>query len=381
MRQRTQYGLFVYLVCAGFAAWAGPAQAGETLMEKAAAAPNPPYWLKEGYTGGVFYFRQNHDYYEPMLADIRLPVHTLRYYRAVAVPFTQASKLSLHNFADVTFGETFHLFGRDYAQKAAAGGPTLVQGWAAFLEGSAHMLLDFNAPSRDVINTDYRFGAGLSGRGLPGGFGPPWDRRLSWKLKYFHESTHLGDEYSIAAEKKLLSGDPAFAGFRRINVSYEAAELFLALDDLTPRKDPGLEYKRIYGGYRRLNDPGYATDDPPPLTTRINNNEFQAGGELYVRWTDSVGLNPARKGFFFRPQFFILATDAYKREQYDYRGDLKHPADWSFNTLAGVMYGDPFIGENTLRYFLNYYTGLNPHGQFRNGKIHYVGFNIAFDFK
>jgi hypothetical protein len=49
------------------------------------------------------------------------------------------------------------------------------------------------------------------------------------------------------------------------------------------------------------------------------------------------------------------------------------------------MYGDPFKekgkGTNTLRYTLNYYDGLNPHGQFRNSEIQYVGFHIVFDFR
>jgi hypothetical protein len=231
-----------------------------------------------------------------------------------------------------------------------------------------------------VINTDYRIGLGAAGRGLPGLRESTWDRHFSWKFKFFHESTHLGDEYSIAAEQKYLNGDPAFAGFRRINVSYTAAELFMALDDWRPRSVPGIEYKRIYGGYRRLNGDGYTTDAPPPFTTHIDKNEFQVGGETYIRYGDNIGLPTADRRFFYRPQFFVIAMDAFKRDQYDYGSSLMHPLHWSFNTIAGVMYGDPFLGENTFRYFLNYYTGLNPHGQFRNGETHYLGLNVAFDF-
>lgn len=371
------YSLLVGIVC-----WASFAQAQEIDNGSFTDSFNLPYWLQRGYKGDSLYFQQDHGYYEPMIADIRVSLNTLRYYRADPVPFTQPGESSLHHFADVTFGETFYLVGYDYTQSPISAQQRFVKGWAAFLEGSAHMLLDFNAPSRDVINTDYRIGAGISGRGFPGERERSWDRHISWKLKYFHESTHLGDEFSIAAERNFLQGDSAFANFHRINVSYEATELFLAFDGWWPREVPlGLEYGRIYGGYRLLNDPGYTTDDPPPLTTNINNSEWQIGGEIYIRWAESSGLGPADRHFFFLPQFIIIATDAFKREQYDYIGGLEDPTQWSFNTVAGVLYGDPFMGENTLRYFLNYYTGLNPHGQFRNSEVHYIGINAAFDFK
>ncbi|HEY4485540.1 MAG TPA: DUF1207 domain-containing protein, partial [Nitrospiria bacterium] len=233
----------------------------------------------------------------------------------------------------------------------------------------------------DVINTDYRIGIGLAGRGLPGGTSLSWDRHFSWKAKYYHESTHLGDEFAIAAEQRLLSGDPAFAKFRRINVSYEAAEFYLAWDGWRPRNSPGIEYRRIYAVYRYINEPGFETDDPPPLPSDIKNHEAQFGAEIYYRWSPTTGLNP----FVFHglppPQFIVFATDATKRDQYDFYAEIHHPASWSFNTLIGTVYGDPFMGENTVRYSVNYYAGLNPHGQFRSTRINYLGFTISLDFK
>lgn len=55
---------------------------------------------------------------------------------------------------------------------------------------------------------------------------------------------------------------------------------------------------------------------------------------------------------------------------------------WSVNVVLGLIYGESLgvTGERTVRYELNYYHGVNPHGQFRQDKLSYLGINFVIDF-
>ena len=51
-------------------------------------------------------------------------------------------------------------------------------------------------------------------------------------------------------------------------------------------------------------------------------------------------------------------------------------------SFLGVIYGESLsvTGGRTVRYELNYYNGVNPHGQFRQDKLSYWGVNFVIDF-
>ena len=57
---------------------------------------------------------------------------------------------------------------------------------------------------------------------------------VSWRLKFFHESTHIGDEYLDDIRRRQLApqgGDPPTAGFIHANISYMISLVRLALID------------------------------------------------------------------------------------------------------------------------------------------------------
>jgi hypothetical protein len=142
----------------------------------------------------------------------------------------------------VAFGETYSLFGYSFGQ-GADDDSFRKRGIDFFLEPQAHMLLDFSAQSNAVINVDFRGGAGVRGRGWP-------SDRFSWRLRGFHECTHLGDEFVLDAAKadalfaddKIQYGknyvqrDSLLRPFQRYNVSSEAIDLFVAVDAGDPWK-------------------------------------------------------------------------------------------------------------------------------------------------
>ena len=86
-----------------------------------------------------------------------------------------------------------------------------------------HMIQDLKDRSVPIVNNDYRYGVMFKAQ-----YALAATRWLSARLHVGHESTHLGDDYSIVGERKFPTT------FERINVSWEYADL-------------GLLYERVDG--------------------------------------------------------------------------------------------------------------------------------------
>jgi hypothetical protein len=356
--------------------------------------PEKAYW----------YLLEDKGYFLPPLADVNSPTNYMRFYLQSPVAYSTNPNAGLHKFWDVGFGEEFFAIGRQNrtTQLSADGKqwfygrpddserwPT---GWAFFIDGDMHMLLDFSGWSAPVIDSEFRIGGGFMGRGLPVFTNPRTTlSHFSWRVKFFHESTHIGDEYLDDIRRRQLSplpGDPPTAGFVHANISYLALEGLLAYDtefDLptVPSCTPGRHrfYFRAYGGYRRLLDSPYNTgipyeglDPAGVITNPGNRNEGQLGAELRFRWT------PFFQGGARLADYFVLASDMQLREQYDFMGTLASPRWISVNTVAGLEWGDWADDQMTFRLLVSYYDGLNPHGQFRTELLRYLGFTIQIDF-
>jgi len=318
--------------------------------------------------GAGFYVLQDYQYYKPMLADIRRPAFHMRLYADDAVKFSRLGAAGKHKFWDVAFGGFFSMLGYNF-KEASAGKKITALGIAGFVEASAHMLLDFDTPSSDVINTDFRVGAGVAARP---------QRHFSWRYKFFHESTHIGDEYTLTAVADSL--------FRRYNVSYEAHESFIAFDHYArqPQQLFDLTGLRFYGGGRRLNSQAFedfgARGRQRALKAK-DKNEWQLGGETFLFGTPLPALAGSKFGDFLKriikPQYFVVAADFYRRDQYA----VETPRQvWSYNFAAGLVYGNYLAGERSTKLLVNYYRGVNPHGQLRMDEIGYLGVDFSLDF-
>jgi len=320
-----------------------------------------------------FYVLSDYQYFKPLLADIRKPQFYTRLYRNEAVKFSNLSTSRGHHlFWDVGYGGFFPMLGYNYKENAAAN-PMQITGWTLFIESSAHMLLDFSTPSADVINTDFRIGGGLASR-LPTRL-----KNISLRYKFFHESTHIGDEFTLTAV--------ADSTFRRYNVSYEAHEFFISVDRYSPtvtnRRRP--VYWRAYAMGRLLTK-GFAFDDfrdrsrAKALKT-AGRGELQLGSEIFVRGRSSAATEGQKLNNFlkrvFAPQYWVIAADFYRRDKY---AVIAPKRMWSYNLVLGPVYGNYFNGTRTSKLFLNYYSGVNPHGQFRMFEMSYFGISYGMDF-
>ena len=315
-----------------------------------------------------FYHLQDNQYFKPLLADIRTPRFHMRGYRSRGLRFANSTTASEHTFWDVTFGTYFPFIGWNIPRQASDN-PMEMTGLALFIQGSAHMLLDFDTKSSDVMNTDFRIGGGVVTR-FPG----IW-KNFALRMQFFHESTHIGDEFTL--------GNEANPDFHRYNVSYEAFEAFLAVDKFLPEAEFGyFSYFRAYVGTRWI----YQTEFndfielAPPLL-RSDQNEIQFGLESFVRlWAspfEAARENDSWYAKFVLPQYFILAVEGFRDDKYDL---VQPQSAWGTHIVLGVVYGQYFQRKRTVRWTLNYYNGVNPHGQFRTDNIKDLGLNYSIIF-
>ena len=325
-----------------------------------------------------FYTFEDFQYFKPPVADLRKARHTARVYRDTPLPYSAGAagvdSTSANLFFDGSFGESFPFIGWNFEEGDI---PNCMRaaGVTTFLRASAHVLIDTDQTSNPVMNTDYRIGFGLSGRPLKA------FRPLAFKLHLFHESTHIGDEYVLEATE-----DP---DFRRWNVSYEAVELLASLDHFDPTASWGLPaYVRAYGGGRRLTSlfdifsdfrleyDQYVTRDtfgPTPLLV-ASQWEAQTGAELYLRAWAADHLN---HGHFFKWQYTVAAVDVSRLNLLD----VANPETvWSTHAMVGLVWGDHFNAQNSNQLTLDWYRGVNPHGQFRNSELDWIGVTLTVRF-
>ena len=323
--------------------------------------------------GAQGYFLKDFQYFRPIVADLRTSQNHVRIYRAGEVPFSNSTSQGDHWFVDGSFGERFSLLGYSFSTPDQE--PFRNPGMSLFVDGAAHVLIDLNTESRDVINADYRIALGVALR-------VPFAPFLAFQYRFIHESSHIGDEYTLFASLQ--------PGFRRYNVSYEANDLYAAIDHRASQVRSGLaqpfiSYMRAFAGFRRLNtdrhDGFTGLFEPASPVLLAAQQEYHVGGELYFR-----GWQPpeqrADSGWWsrlFAFQNWFIATDLKRENRYD---SQEPERTWSVNVVLGLIFGESLgvTGERTTRWEISYYNGVNPNGQFRQDKLSYLGFAFVIDF-
>jgi hypothetical protein len=296
------------------------------------------------------------DWYEPLVAEPRAA--------RIAVNFGATDEFEYSVEPGRRFAWDIHL-GRELPMVSFTSGinpSTFGAGdWGIGLWApvSFHMIEDFKDPSAPIINTDYRFGTMLKFR-----YALAPERYIAVRfVPWAHESTHLGDEFSLTADER-------FKDFERINVSYEYWEYGIGYE--TPR------YSIRTGGLQPWGDDGYYSDhllEPGgrPIPTSHSNFEPSFGGEY----------RHPHGGRLWSP--FVSAETRY-RIIYDYHkpsSDTPEERQWSTTVAAGIRTPPaatlPARMALTHIYF-RFYHGVNPHGQLRNQgdfTMFSAGFNFA----
>jgi len=181
---------------------------------------------------------------------------------------------------------------------------------------------NLNAPSDDLINSDFLIGSELTlRRGI-----------VSARLRILHQSSHLGDEFVL--------DNP---DVDRVNLSFEAMDVLVSVEK---------DWWRVYAGG------GYLTGARPELDPGI----LQAGFELRA---------PGRP---FRLVTFVPLFGA----------DLQSLEDRGWGSTFSVMGGVEIYGPTAsrrIRILLAQLKGYIPFGQFFNTeKITNYGLHLQFEY-
>ena len=294
----------------------------------------------------MWVFRER-GYYEPLIAEPRgAMVHILALGRSDEVPFV--TQPGTRRVWDISLGKEIPLFG--YQSTDVFNVPLQKGQWGfgAWVPISFHMIEDFKDDSNPILNTDYRFAGSFKAQ-----YGVADNWRVGAKVQAGHESTHLGDEFSIAAERRQPGT------FQRVNVSYEYWEYGVSLEG-----NRGLNQFTVrHGGIGLLDNAKgfYAAQllfpDASLVTPTTRNFEPSFGFEWKLRADD---------GNKWRP---FASLDTRLKTIYNYaKPSPTAPDDWqpSFNFLAGIYRTGSYLQRGQPHFYFRVYHGVNPAGQFRS---------------
>ncbi len=249
---------------------------------------------------------------------------------------------------DISLGSEIPLFGIE--SEPSAEDELTEGGWGIglWLPIHWHMIENLADTTRPIINTDYRFSL----------LGKATYRKSpisSWALRlgFGHESTHLGDEFSLAARER-------FPNFRRINVSYEGWDL-------------GVGYRRmlsempLFGiSEATFQLSGYYPHSPSYYTGDLRETGGQVITESNRKFEWGLGAQIVPEGRW-RPW---ISVEGGPRILYDYdraSADIAEELRWSFNLMVGVRTSDAeYPDHGPVELYARLYRGVNPNGQFRN---------------
>ena len=292
-------------------------------------------------------------YHEPLIAGVREP-HVSALGLAWADRFDfQVEDDDPRRVWEIDLGAELPVLGWESRRAINGRVPAGAFGIGLWIPIDFHMIEDFVDSSSPIINTDYRFGAMLK---LQYGLGT--DRWLGVRTFVGHESTHLGDEFSVVGQREFPTT------FERINVSWE----FVDVTALYEAGAGSMFYSLRAGFTYSLKDSYYGTDaesitESPigPVTASSNRVDPHAGVE--AEWEELIagGSGPGWGPY--------VSLEARWRSIYDYHKsdpEADEERQLSLNFILGLRKAGAGGGLARVSPFVRLYHGVNPHGQFRN---------------
>ena len=254
------------------------------------------------------------DVFCPLLADPKGLHSFLSYQRTIG------EGDSLSTIGSVGIADQFGL--------ARWGGQTLGNGVQLSLTGAVFAQFDLKSPSFDLLNADYIVGLPLTMR----------RNAVSMRLRLYHQSSHLGDEFLLRSKHP-----------DRVNLSFEAAEGMLSLEGA------GL---RVYGGGEVL-----FHRSPSALERYVAHGgaELRRASPLFSLGATVGGIRP------------VAAVDLKASQEAGWDPSISVRAGLEFERTRGA---DPPSRRWSLLF--ESYTGPSPYGQFFREKIQYVGVGMHF---
>ena len=321
-----------------------------TLLAISACAVQPA-------AGQGFWALEDRNYFEPLISEIRAATVNVNFW-GMSDEFSFMQTAGRRRIWDIGLGKEIGLFGYETGEGSDAPFSPGEWGWGVWMPVSFHVVEDFQDDSNPIINTDYRFSGMFKVQaGVRDGFS------LGGRFQSGHESTHLGDEFTLGAIKKHAST------FQRINVSYEYWEWGVSAESRF-MSAPEHHVTLRLGGIGLIKDKkGFYSStvlfpDGDTILPSTRNYETTVGFE----WTIN-NLTDSGTAFLWGYWPFV-SIDARHRTIYDYaKRDTcaLEDSEWSVNVLLGLRPAErDYIQKGLPNFYFRIYHGVNPHGQFRN---------------
>lgn len=295
-------------------------------------------------------------YYEPLLGEPR-PARTMLLIPAWSEEFPHSVEKGSRFAWQISLGDELPIV---TVSNQTADGPLINGRWGLglWIPISFHVIEDFKDVSNPIVDTDYRFGFMLK-------FQKAYER-IRFGVRFVpwnHESTHLGDEYTIFASESR--------DFERINVSYENWEYGISVEGEELFSD-GDSWKLRTGGRKPWGEDGYYSDhllgsEEKTLTPSSANFEPSLG--LEYRFSE------------WRGRQTYVSVDARYQTVYTYHQAPENPEErqWSSNWQIGRAVSEGTRGVPLKQYFVQAYWGVNPYGQLRSQKDYWsAGLGFVF---
>lgn len=316
-----------------------------------------------------WWFLEDRGYYNPLIAEIRSAnINVMFPGWSDEFPFMQKDGNRL--VWDISLGKEIPIVGFNTLMDARNKW-WRKDNWGVgfWIPISFHMIEDFKDDSAPIVNTDYRFSGMLKFQ-----YSCAQSKQFGVRFQFGHESTHLGDEFTIAAQ----DSSPDFI---RVNVSYEYWELGLSFDWKISRGsvcDPKYDTFSLRLGVIGLWNPdkGFYSDTlmfPKGQTVSPSRRDYETtiGLEYINHHTVTNKFGEPWKPFF--------SVELRHRTVYDYNkaSSEKKDKQWSVNLLSGLK----ITKQASLLpgVYFRFYHGVNPHGQFRNQKC-YTLYGVGLHF-
>lgn len=246
------------------------------------------------------------DLFRPLIADPKQPQFFVSFNRF-------ESSGARYTMASVGFGETFGFY-KFYGSREG-------DGLQISVVGGLFAQFNMSTPSHNLINADYTIGLPITYRR---GYN-------SLRLRLYHQSSHLGDEF-------LQGENPP----ERVNLSYEAVEMLYSRE---------WRWFRAYGGSEYL-----IHKEPKDLKPLSVHWGIEYRGNRPLVWDG-------------RP---LCGVDVKSLDEHEWSNDT--------SVKVGLEFGHSNPGRRRLRLMAEWYQGFDPHGQFYHNKVEYYGLGVSLGF-
>lgn len=259
-------------------------------------------------------FLPDTDVFTPPLADVKEPRFSFSYRRVrfFGSPLVSGGMQETIDAGLVSAGGAFGLLGRRPIDNC--------DGFQVSLIGAVFSQFNFDAPSTELLNTDFVVGTQVTAR----------QGRVSGRVRLYHQSSHLGDEF--------LLYNPSFDS---TDFGFQAIDALVSFDG---------EWWRVYtgGGSIFFND------------AQSKRGLLQSGIELHARDAGARRFGP------------LAGIDVNSLQARGWRATT--------NAAGGLEWAGP-NGTRRMRVLVVFLHGFIPFGQFFNEqRLRNVGLQLQLEF-